>query len=78
MTEPDGCSLWIDGWWRACCDTHDLAYIDGEVSLMSHIDLGMCVIASGGGVVMGALMAIATTLWWIIKHKGRKRPYDHK
>ena len=38
MSEPDGCTLWIDGWWRACCDVHDMAFISGSVDLDTHLE----------------------------------------
>ena len=38
VSEPDGCTLWIDGWWRACCDVHDMAFISGSVDLDTHLE----------------------------------------
>jgi hypothetical protein len=78
VSDPDGCTFWIDGWWRACCDAHDMAYIAGNVDLATHLELGRCVIATGGGLAMGALMSLAATLWWLVKHRGRKNPHNHK
>lgn len=67
----DGCTYWIDGTWRKCCEIHDLAYSTGTVTLQSHLDLGACVSHSGGGVVMGVAMAVATTIWWQLMHRRR-------
>lgn len=66
---PDGCTFWFDGWWRHCCDQHDQAYLDGTVTLQTHIDLGQCVAQTTGGLAMGLLMMIATTVWWWLKHR---------
>ncbi|WP_099868240.1 hypothetical protein [Pararhizobium haloflavum] len=75
----DGCTYWIDGWWRSCCDAHDVDYLNGAVNIGSHLDLGLCVIQSApnpalaaGGVVIGGVMALATTAWWLIKHRGHR------
>jgi hypothetical protein len=74
----DGCTFWPDLWYRACCDAHDLAYATGSVETQTHIDLGMCVIrmAPDGlalvAAAIGALMTIATKLWWLVKHSHHK------
>lgn len=50
-----------------CCYAHDMAYESGGVTLQSHIDLGACVIASGGGYLLAGAMVAATTAWWLVK-----------
>jgi hypothetical protein len=71
----DGCTLWFDGVWRHCCEAHDQAYLDQSVTLMTHVDLGVCVVQASGNLTVGIGMAAATCLWWIIVHKlrGKKR-----
>lgn len=69
--ESDGCTHWFDGTWRHCCEAHDLAYFTDSVTLQSHIDLGVCVAQTSGGPAMGLLMAIATAIWWLVRHRGR-------
>jgi hypothetical protein len=70
----DGCTGFIDGWWRACCDEHDQAYLDNTVTLWTHLELGWCVAFASehpllmvAGLLIGLLMAAATTLWWLIR-----------
>lgn len=70
----DGCTNWFDGTWRHCCDAHDAAYAAGTVSLQSHLDLGACVAVTSGGPLMGALMAVGTALWWIVRHRAARNP----
>ena len=65
----DGCTLWLDGTWRQCCEAHDLAYFTDTVTLQSHIDLGICVAQTSGGPILGLLMALATLLWWLFRHR---------
>lgn len=65
----DGCTLWFDGAWRHCCEAHDLAYETNAVTLQSHVELGQCVAQTDGGLLMGVVMMIATTLWWLAKRK---------
>lgn len=70
----DGCTLWFDGAWQHCCVDHDLAYYTDSVTLQSHVDLAACVAETSGGPVMGLVMLIGTTAWWLIKHRPwRKR-----
>lgn len=75
MTE-DGCTFWFDGWWRSCCDIHDQAYLDNTVDIITHIDLGLCVIntspslfLTGLAIVIGSIMTLATLIWWLVRHK---------
>lgn len=70
----DGCTHWFDGWWRHCCDAHDLDYINDTVSFMSHFNLFACVAESApvwwltwASIAIGFIMFIATLLWWIFK-----------
>lgn len=63
----DGCTYWFDGTWRHCCEAHDLAYATETVTLQSHLELGLCVAQTSGGAVMGAIMALATTVWWVAR-----------
>lgn len=71
----DGCTWWPDLWYRPCCDAHDLVYATDTVTWWSHIELGACVVTSapeGVGlvaVIVGGLMAAATTAWWAVKHR---------
>ena len=80
----DGCTLWPDLWYRACCDAHDLAYATDSVDTQTHLDLGLCVIQTapvGSGLfadVIGALMAAATKLWWRLSKKDRAAPWDRR
>jgi hypothetical protein len=76
--DSDGCTFWFNGDWAACCWAHDSAYDNDAVTIWSHIDLGICVAQTSGGFLMGLLMAVATTLWWLIKHRGSKNPYSRR
>lgn len=68
-THTDGCTYFIDGTWRHCGDSHDLAYASGTVSAQSHIGLGICVAQTTGGPLLGLLMALATLLWWLLRRR---------
>lgn len=70
----DGCTYFIDGTWRHCCDSHDAAYATNTVTLQSHIDLGICVAQTTGGPLLGLLMALATLLWWLLRHRNKHQP----
>ncbi len=81
--ESDGCTLWPDLWYRACCVDHDQSYFDGLVYLWTHIVLGWCIVTSAFdpitvalGVIIGPLVTIGTTLWWLVRHRGRRDPYS--
>lgn len=65
----DGCTYWFNGSWGHCCSAHDLAYTTNTVTLQSHIDLGVCVAQTSGGPLMGILMAVATTVWWLARRR---------
>lgn len=69
MIENDGCTYWFDGDWRHCCDVHDYAYAMDTVSLQTHIDLGLCVAGTSGGIIMGIIMALAAIVWWLLRYK---------
>jgi hypothetical protein len=63
--KTDGCTLWIDGVWRSCCDAHDLAYANGMDYITSNLELGVCVAKTGHGI-MGIIMTIGTMAFgWI-------------
>lgn len=47
----DGCTGWLDGWWRHCCAAHDQQYLDRADKIIADIDLFTCVATSG-------------TVWW--------------
>lgn len=69
----DGCTLWFDGSWRHCCDTHDAAYAAGTVDLTTHLDLAACVAATGWPLI-GLIMGAATAIWWVVRYRiGRRR-----
>lgn len=69
----DGCTLWIDGVWRACCDAHDLAYAKVAVPLdkiIADLDLARCVAGTGHGVVALVMLAGVTVFgWFFIRRK---------
>ena len=58
----DGCTLWIDGVWRACCDAHDLAYASGVDKALADVLLRDCVSATGFPL-MGWIMFLGVTLF---------------
>jgi hypothetical protein len=52
----DGCSLWPDGQWQACCVTHDVSYWCGGSAVdRKHADqrLRACVVETGHPVNAG-------------------------
>ena len=58
----DGCSLWPDGNWQACCIVHDMVYwCGGDRTFRKRADteLRTCVSSSGHPVV-GSLMWLGT------------------
>lgn len=64
----DGCTLYLQGVWRHCCDAHDLAYVVGEVDkLTADWQLFSCVAATGQwwhAVIMFAGVLLFGGLWW--------------
>lgn len=77
---PNGCTGWIEGNWRQCCDIHDLAYAAQLPKVLADINLQDCV-AAHGHPIMGLVMWAGVTLfggifyamaWW----KGRKAKKD--
>lgn len=73
MKAPDGCTDWFNGWWRQCCDVHDLAYghqvpkFDADWALMT------CV-AHLGAPVMGFIMFCGVSLFGFLFYPWVKRP----
>ena len=63
----DGCTMWFDGVWRACCDAHDFAYTYGANKILADLDLATCVAKTGHGA-MGLVMLAGVTIggwyWW--------------
>lgn len=62
---PDGCSLWIDGVWRHCCDAHDLAYLNGTDKIIADLDLARCVADTGNGTMALIMLAGVTLFGWL-------------
>jgi len=64
----DGCTFFPDGWWRLCCDAHDLAYLLGEISqVLADADLATCV--AGTAIIFGPI--IGGIMWLGIRLFGR-------
>lgn len=66
-TDPvgDGCTLWLQGTWRHCCEAHDIAYGAGFDKLQADLDLGLCV-AQTGHPLMAIVMVLGVLLFgWL-------------
>lgn len=67
--ESDGCTGWVDGVWRHCCDAHDLAYASGFDKFQADLALQECVAATGNPV-MAFIMLVGVSLFgWIFYRK---------
>lgn len=62
MIDGDGCTLWIDGSWRHCCDLHDFHYDALYDKLWADIELYKCV-ADTGYPIIAIVMFIGVTLF---------------
>ena len=49
--DNDGCTGWFDGNWRHCCDIHDYSYYILNDKFLSDIDLMVCVLQTGNGIM---------------------------
>lgn len=70
----DGCTLWLDGAWRHCCDAHDLAYAQLADKGVADWALFLCV-AETGNPFMAFLMLVGVAIfgwWWYLRGKCRK------
>lgn len=61
----DGCTLWLDGVWRQCCDVHDLAYQAGADKVPADLELALCVAQTGHGAMALIMLAGVTLFGWI-------------
>jgi hypothetical protein len=61
----DGCTDWINGVWRSCCDAHDLAYAAGLPKIPADLDLASCVAGTGHGVMALVMLAGVTIFGWL-------------
>lgn len=59
----DACTLWPDGWWRACCVAHDLAYETGASRLDADVELLSCVATSAEGLLGLASVGVAALMF---------------
>ena len=59
----DACTLWLDGWWRACCVAHDLAYEASTNRFDADVELLRCVATSAQGLLGLASMGIAALMF---------------
>ena len=74
LPEPDGCTGWIDGVWRHCCDAHDIAYSSGFDKFQTDLELAVCV-AQTGNPIVAVLMFLGVTIFgwfWYLKAKRTK------
>jgi len=63
----DGCTLWFNGDWRACCDAHDAAYAVVSAPLdkvIADLDLARCVAETGHGLMALVMLAGVTLFGW--------------
>ena len=66
--DNDGCTGWFDGNWRHCCDIHDYNYYILNDKFLSDIDLMVCVLQTGNGV-MALLMCHYSDGYFIQRKK---------
>lgn len=59
----DACTLWPDGWWRACCVAHDLAYEAGTNRFDADVELLSCVATSAQGLLGLASIGVAALMF---------------
>jgi hypothetical protein len=59
------CTGWFDGYWRQCCDLHDLAYAIGAPKMQADFDLASCVAQSGHAGIAVLMLAGVTLFGWI-------------
>lgn len=77
----DGCTGWIDGWWRQCCVDHDFAYAEGASKWLADLALWWCVSTSGTewwqqivSAGMGLVMLIGVGAFgWLFYKKGNQK-----
>lgn len=77
MMQDYRCTRFLDGWpewlggrgdeWLACCVAHDVAYATDTVSFWTHVELGQCVLESGGWI-LAPIVAVVTLFWWLHRH----------
>lgn len=76
----DGCTLWFNGDWKACCDAHDYAYahaVSVADKLLADETLRQCVAMAGSADVwhwlMGFVMFVGVSIfgWFYVKLKRR-------
>ena len=76
----DGCTAWLDGNWRLCCEIHDQAYADQLPKLLSDLDLASCVSAYGHPLIALGMLLAVTLFGWLFypsakaKADARKTP----
>lgn len=58
----DGCTFWLQGWWRHCCVAHDAAYANGVNKFIADEALRICV-DQAGAPIMAWIMFIGVTLF---------------
>lgn len=60
----NGCTSFVDGAWRLCCDLHDQAYSEQLPKLFSDLDLASCVTAQGyPGIALVMFLAVSLFGW---------------
>ena len=69
----DGCTLFLDGVWRQCCDIHDIAYVAGGDKGAIDWALFECVAATGHPVMAVVMLAGVTLFGWLWWRAARRR-----
>lgn len=68
----DGCTLWFDGVWRACCDAHDVAYSAFADKVQSDLELALCVARTGHGAMALIMLAGVLAFGWLFYPRKRE------
>lgn len=72
---PNGCTLWPDTWSgvsiSACCNAHDIAYLDGTPRTEADLSLAMCVLSETSNPLLALVMLAGVTVfgWFFYRSK---------